>query len=456
MPDYSHLSLWLDTIDEPLEPTNPLRGDAGYDVVIIGAGFTGLWTAYYLADRDPALRIAVLERDVCGFGASGRNGGWCEGELAGGVDAYAKRSSLPEALRLMRAMQATVDEVGRVAAAEGIDCGFAKGGSIYLARNAPQAKRQREEVAHEHANGLTENDVRLLSADEARRIANATDVYGGMYTPHCAAINPAPLVRGLAEAVRRRGVAIHENTAVLSYDSGRVVTNSGVIDASVVVRATEGYTRDLGGHRRTMAPLYSLMIATEPLDESVFAEIGLANRETFNDNRYAVIYGQRTADNRLAFGGRGVPYLFGSKIKPEVERHGPTHQMIEETLIELFPVLADAKITHRWGGVLGAPRNWTPSVAFDRAKGIATGGGYIGEGVAATNLAGRTLADLITETDSELVTLPWVDITSRKWEPEPLRWLGVWGTRRVMQRADEHEYATDKESKAGVLAKKLL
>ena len=130
--------------------------------------------------------------------------------------------------------------------------------------------------------------------------------------------------------------------------------------------------------------------------------------------------------------------------------------MIEETLVELFPVLADAKITHRWGGVLGAPRNWTPSVAFDRAKGIATGGGYIGEGVAATNLAGRTLADLITETDSELVTLPWVDITSRKWEPEPLRWLGVWGTRRVMQRADEHEYATDKESKAGVLAKKLL
>ena len=144
MSDYSHLSLWLDTIDDPLEPTNPLRGDADYDVVIIGGGFTGLWTAYYLADRDPALRIAVLERDICGFGASGRNGGWCEGELAGGIDAYAKRSSLPEALRLMRAMQATVDEVARVAAAEGIDCGFAKGGSIYLARNAPQAKRQRD------------------------------------------------------------------------------------------------------------------------------------------------------------------------------------------------------------------------------------------------------------------------------------------------------------------------
>jgi glycine/D-amino acid oxidase-like deaminating enzyme len=455
--DYSSLSLWLDTlVGDDLQPSNPLRGDADYDVAIVGGGFTGLWTAYYLAERDPSLRIAVLERDICGFGASGRNGGWCEGELVAGIDGYAKRSSPEEALRLIREMQTTVDEVGRVAEVEGIDCGYAKGGSVYLARNKPQAQRMIKAVAHEHSMGLTDDDVRLLSGSEARAMVNATDVLGGMYTPHCAAINPAPLVRGLADAVRSRGVDVHEDTMVLAIEPGRVVTSRGVVRAPVVVRAVEGYTRDLGGERRTMVPLYSLMVATEPLGDEVFDEIGLADRPTFNDSRYAVIYGQRTADNRIAFGGRGVPYLFGSRISPKVEQHKPTHELIERTLVELFPSLENVAITHRWGGVLGAPRNWTPGVSYDKESGLATGGGYVGEGVAAANLAGRTLADLITETDTDLVTLPWVGVTSRSWEPEPLRWLGVWGTRKVMQNADKREFSTNEESKLGVWAKKLL
>ncbi|NNC80145.1 MAG: FAD-dependent oxidoreductase, partial [Acidimicrobiales bacterium] len=169
------MSLWLDTlVDDELSPTNPLRGDADYDVAVVGGGFTGLWTAYYLVERDPALRIAVLERDVCGFGASGRNGGWCEGELVAGIDGYAKHGTPESALRLIRAMHDTVDEVGRVADAEGIDCGYAKGGSVYLARNKPQAKRMIDAVAHEHAMGLAEEDVRLLSGSEARAMVNAT------------------------------------------------------------------------------------------------------------------------------------------------------------------------------------------------------------------------------------------------------------------------------------------
>ncbi len=229
-----------------------------------------------------------------------------------------------------------------------------------------------------------------------------------------------------------------------------------MVSAPVVVRATEGYTRSLAGERRTMVPIYSLMIATEPLPAEVFDEIGLANRQTFADDRYAVIYGQRTDDDRLAFGGRGVPYLYGSRIDPATERHGPTHQLVHDTLVELFPVLADTAVTHRWGGVLGASRNWTPSVCFDRATGLASAGGYVGEGVCAANLAGQTLADLITGNESELVGLPWVNVVSRRWEPEPLRWLGVWGTRRVMQTADRVEYESDRESKLGRLAYQLL
>lgn len=463
---YRSLGLWLNTLDGDLTPRPPFTGggDGGNaseideaDVVIVGGGYTGLWTAYYLNQRDPDLRIVILERDICGFGASGRNGGWCEGGLAAGVEQYAARSSHDDAMRLFRSLFDAVDEVGRVCRSEDIDCGYAKGGAVYLARNAAQEKRQRELMKHERAAGFTEEEIRDLTADEATAMVNATDVRRGIYFAPTAAINPAQLVRGLAEVLEQRGVIIHEQTAVTAIDDNAVRTESGaVMRGRYIVRATEAYTGSLPGHRRTLAPLYSLMIATEPLSESVMQEIGLDGRPTFADDRYSVIYGQRTADDRLAFGGRGVPYLFGSRIDPTTERHRPTHDLIRDTLVELFPVLKDVDITHRWGGVLGAPRNWTPSVDLDRRTGHATAGGYVGEGVCAANLAGHTLADLITETDSDLVTLPWVGAASRKWEPEPVRWLGIAGTRKVMNGADRREYSSNSESRRGLLASRLL
>lgn len=460
--DYRHLSLWLDTFPGSLEPRPALEADLDIDVAIVGGGFTGLWTAYYLAERDPTLRIAVLERDICGFGASGRNGGWCIAELAAGIDTYAALSSHDKAMRQARTLFAAVDEVERVSKDEGFDCRFAKGGAVYLARNAAQGKRQLALIEAERAHGFTEDEVRYLSADEAKKLVNATGVRSGIHFAATAALDPARLVRGLADAVVSRGVTIYEQTAVSAIERGRVVVDGPeggselAVKAPSIIRATEGYSVSLAGERRTLAPIYSLMIATEPLDQAVFDEIGLADRPTFADDRYAVIYGQRTADGRLAFGGRGVPYLYGSRIDPATERHGPTHRMIHETLVDLFPVLSDVEITHRWGGVMGAPRNWTPAVSFDRSTGLGSGGGYIGEGVCPSNLAGRTLADLVTGTDSDLVTLPWVNVTSRKWEPEPLRWLGVWGTRRIMGHADRKEYSSEKESRLGRWAYELL
>ena len=448
--------MWLDTFGGSLDPRPALDGDTDADVAIVGGGFTGLWTAYYLLGLDPALRVAVIERDICGFGASGRNGGWVVGELAAGIERYASLADLPASLRLARAVFDSVDEVGRVAVAEGIDCGYHKGGVIRLARTAPQAQRQVAEVAHHHELGLTPDEIRLLSADEARRHANATGVLGGIFYAPCAAHNPAQLVRGLAEAVERRGAKIYEQTAVAAIEPGRLPTDRGTVRAEVVVRATEAYTRDLRGRRRQLLPVYSLMIGTEPLPQSVFDEIGLADRPTFADDRYMVIYGQRTADDRLAFGGRGVPYLYGSRISPTVERHHRSHERIHATLVDLFPALSEARITHRWGGVLGVTRNWTPFVHFDRAAGTAGAGGYVGEGVAPANLAGRTLADLICGTASERVDLPWVGVHHRRWEPEPLRWLGVRGSRWILAAADTYESRTNREAKAAVaLARKL-
>ncbi len=453
---YRSRSMWLDIYPGSLEPRAALEGDTDTDVAIVGGGFTGLWTAYYLRRLDPTLRVAVVEREVCGFGASGRNGGSAVGELAAGIEKYAALTDLPASLRLARAVFDSVDEIGRVTGAGGIDCGYHKGGVVRFARNGPQAERQAAEVAHHHELGLNEDEIRLLTADEARSHARATGVLGGIFYAPCAAVDPARLVRGLADAVERRGAKIYEQTAAVAIEPGRVLTDRGTVRAEVVVRATEAYTRDLRGRRRQLLPIYSLMIGTEPLPPTVFDEIGLADRPTFADDRYMVIYGQRTADDRIAFGGRGVPYLYGSRIRPAIEQHHRSHERIHATLVDLFPALAKAEVTHRWGGVLAVPRNWTPFVHFDRDAGTAGAGGYVGEGVAPSNLAGRTLADLITGTDSERVDLPWVGVRHRRWEPEPLRWLGVRGSRWILAAADTYEYRTNREARAAVaLARRI-
>jgi glycine/D-amino acid oxidase-like deaminating enzyme len=239
--------------------------------------------------------------------------------------------------------------------------------------------------------------------------------------------------------VERLGASLYERTTATAIVPGHgserplVRTTTGSVRADVVVRATEGWTATLPGQRRSLVPLYSLMIATEPLGESFWADAGLAGRETFSDHRHLIIYGQRTADGRLAFGGRGAPYHFSSAIEPGFDRVPRVHAALRDTLIELFPALSDATITHTWGGPLGVPRDWFSSVGIDRGSGLAWAGGYVGDGVATSHLAGRTLADLVLGRDSELVRLPWVGHRSRRWEPEPLRWLGInaglWATR---------------------------
>ena len=454
---YRERSFWHDTCPGSLEPRAALGGDATVDVAIVGGGYTGLWTAYYLLSIDPSIRVMVIERDIVGFGASGRNGGWCVGELAAGPKRHEAVAGNDAARRFLHSLHDAVDEVGRVAKREGIDCQYAKGGAIRLARNRAHLTRQREQAElFQVAYGLTDQDMRMLDADEARAHLAATGVVGGMFFAHAAALHPARLVRGLGDAVERLGGKIVEGTAATAIEPGRVTTDQGVVKAEVVVRALEGYTGTLEGNRRTLAPLYSLMVATEPIDDVLWEEIGLGHRQTFTDDRFMVIYGQRTADGRIAFGGRGAPYNFGSRIVSSVEQRSRTHDRITKTLVELLPMLSDVAITHRWGGVLGVPRDWFPSVGFDRKGGMAWGGGYVGEGVAAANLAGRTLADLITETDSPRIDLPWVGHRSRRWEPEPLRWLGINGALRIMGIADHSEALTGRRSRLARMMQRVL
>jgi glycine/D-amino acid oxidase-like deaminating enzyme len=453
-----HLSLWWDTLPASLrEPLGaPLAGDEVADVAIVGAGYTGLWTAYYLKKADPSLRITILEAQQAGFGASGRNGGWASALFPASLDALARASSRGEAVRMKRAMNDTVDEIGRVALDEGWDIEWSKGGTVVLARTPLQWRAAQEEIAALRGWGFGEQDARLLSRDEAIAHAAATDVLGGTFTPHCAAIHPARLVRSLARTVVASGVTLHEGTVVDAIEPGIVRTAAGTVRARYVVRATEGYTRTLKGQTRTLAPVYSLMLATEPLPASTWDSIGLRSRETFSDGRHLIIYGQRTADGRLAFGGRGAPYFFGSRITPEQDRNAAVHRALWEVLVDLFPAVSGAAVTHTWGGPLGIPRDWWASCGLDASTGLAWAGGYVGDGVGTTNLAGRTLTDLITGRSTDLTSLPWVNHRSRPWEPEPFRWVGANLGLRVMTSADDVEARTGRPSRrAALFARKI-
>jgi glycine/D-amino acid oxidase-like deaminating enzyme len=444
---YRDLSYWFASLPEPVVSRPALAGDLEVDVAVVGAGYTGLWTAYYLAKADPKIRIAVLEREVAGFGASGRNGGWCSALFATSSAKLIRNYGGPAEEALRKALEHTIDEVGAVAATEGIDCHYRKGGTVMLARNAAQVQRARDEVDEARSLGIGEADLRLLSASEARELVGATQILGATYSPHCASIHPARLVRGLADVVERLGARILEQTEVVEIHPGRVVTTRGTVRAEAVVRATEGFTSQLPGSDRDVIPFYSLMIATEPIAEEILEEIGLRNGETFNDLRHLVIYGQRTLDGRIAFGGRGAPYHFGSRIEPSFDRDTKMHSLIRETLVELFPALRETAITHRWGGPVGIARDWHPSVGFDRAKGLGWAGGYVGDGVAVTNLAGRTLAALVSGEENECTRLCWVGHRSRRWEPEPLRWIGVNTALQAMGTADRAEQRSGRPSR---------
>lgn len=442
------VSFWLTQLD-PTEPRPALSGSRTADVCIVGGGFTGMWTAYELIRRRPSLEVVVLEANEVGFGASGRNGGWVEGSLAGDRRHWAARGGRDGVIALERAMHETVDEIGRVAEREGIDCGFKKGGALSVAQTDLEAERVRALVAQDRAWGLGEEDSVLLDGEQARRRVAVGGIVAGRWFRHCARVQPAKLVRGLGDATERAGATIHEGTVVRRIDPGVALTDGGEVRAGVIVRATEAYTSRLEGQRRVMLPLYSSVIATEPLGPPVWSELGWEDADTLADGRRRYVYIQRTADDRIVIGGGGVPYRYGSRTDAEQPPAAEVTLALRARLVELFPSLSDVRIDGAWHGVLGVPRQWAPAVGIDRSTGLAWGGGYVGEGVAAANLAGRTLADLILERDSELTRLPWVGSMGRRWLPEPLRFAAVRGVYAMIGAADRRELDTGRDSMVG-------
>jgi len=450
---YRERSLWLDQLAEPLTPRPSLAGDHDCDVAIVGAGFTGLWTAYYLRTLQPQLRVSVIEREIAGFGPSGRNGGWAVGGIAGSAKAFGIAHDRDRRLRALRATFNAVDEIGEVVGREQIDCGYRKSGALTVATSDPQWARLRARAAD---SGGAEEDGRLLAATQVEEFVSIPDVRGGWFVPHGARIDPARLVRGLATACERHGVTIFERTAASAIEQGRVRCASGTVRAPIVLRATESYTTQLRGQRPRYLPLYSLMIATAPLPDEVWATLAWRDGLLIDDSHYLFFYAQRTTDGRIAIGGRGAPYRLTSPIDLRNERNEHVRERLVRTLARAFPAAADAPLTHHWGGPLAVPRDWSMAIAFDRASGIGFAGGYTGHGVAAANMSGRTLADLVLGRDSDLTTMPWVGHKSRGWEPEPIRFLASTAIVHMLGAADRREDTTGRPDRRVRLLRPFL
>jgi glycine/D-amino acid oxidase-like deaminating enzyme len=383
-------SVWSQQLPDR-RPADPLDGDTTADVVVVGAGLTGLWTAYYLLDADAALDVLVVEAGVAGDGASTRGLGACTADLSISAERLALAFGRQEAAEVREAMRDAVVEVGGALALEQVECGFSFGGAVRVARNAAQAERLGELVAT--ASGWGDEWTYLDAADVEEHVL-VPDVVAGAWTPDCAVLDPARLVRGLLHVLASRGVRFAERTTALRISPHAVVTDRGTVRAPHVLSAVEVGSPGLATGR-TLAAVPAHGLATVPLGASAWAQIGLDPAVVVRDTAHLPVQARRTTDSRLVLTGIG------------------SAGQLDHALAELFPAATVAGAT-RWSGYLGVPRDGMPSVHLD-PSGVGGASGFGASGVAAANLAGRTLADLVCGIDSPLVHLPWVGHVSPQW-----------------------------------------
>lgn len=437
---YRRESYWLDSIEESLEPLPALEDDIACDVVIVGAGFSGLWTAYHLKLVAPDAHIAILEAEIAGFGASGRNGGAVGGYYYAFDKWVADPATMDAAITVKKDMIKTVYRIGEVCAAEGIDCHYVREGNYMVATTKKEEALIREMADGFSHLGFGPPDYEMISADEVQRHVNIEGVRSCVYSPHFATIQPARLARGLARVLREKGVRLFERSKVQSLSPGRVSTAKGTVRAKTVVLAAEAYMKSIKGFERLLVPIHGQMIATAPLENDILNKTGITPpaRPYFSVMSPMPLYGQLTKDGRIVL-GTGDTYYFGSRMKQGSEyAKGTSHTaFVYRRLLDSFPKLSNVPITHRWGGAMGYSRDTAPTVFLDKQKELAWIGGHSGSGLAPSFLMGATLADLISGNKNDRTSYPWVrDGFPRYWEPEPVRWIGVTAVNAWLQLQD--------------------
>ncbi|PWA07610.1 FAD-dependent oxidoreductase [Pueribacillus theae] len=441
---HSSRSYWLESSGDDLTPRPRLNEKIIVDVAILGAGYTGLWTAYYLLLQNPSLKIAIIEREITGFGASGRNAGWCSPRFSVTPPVAIERYGSERARELQLTMFDTVNEVERVIQIENMNVDWKKAGFLKVTLGENLLSQLENEMKTYRKLGL-ENYYQLLSKEKTDERIHIQGLKASILTKVSAVLHPGKLVRQLARIVERRGVKIYEQTEVLDFIEGesmkppKLLLTEGAVKADVaVIIAGEAYLSQMTKFRRRIIPMYSSMILTEPLSEKQWSTIGWENRETVGSNTLAQDYLQRTVDGRILFGvGNGGPYRYSSKIKDSFDTYGPVIEWLKQRVIKWFPSISRDQFTHVWGGPIGVTSDWTPNFQYDKRTRVAKAFGYFGQGVSTSNLAGRILSDLITERKTLLTNLPVVQHSSPKWVPEPFRWIGARFIQSEIERLDK-------------------
>jgi len=415
-----------------------------FDVVIIGAGFSGLWSAFHLKQFQPNLKIAIFEKEYVGFGASGRNGGWASAEYPTSSNRLIKENGLESYKNLRTAITKSIDEISEIAKSNNWQIDYAKGGALVFARGNAQLSRISKEIDDEH---------QLLNKSQTTELINIPSALGSVFTPHCAALNPFKLVRALADHLEKLGVMIYEQSSVSQIRDKQVEVNDFDVNCTFSIRATEAFTpRKWMGNRQI--PIYSLMVATEPLSNEVVKEIRNAQRATFQEACHLITYAQITSDNRLALGGRGVRYKLFSRLSERSEIDNRMHSALERRARSWFPQIANTKFEYRWGGAVALTRRWQAYLNFDQATGRAEIGGYVGDGVTLSYLVAKTLAEKMS--NIKTANLPFIDQGIGRWEPEPIRYLAVNAGFKATVLADYEEKITKRPSLLAAIIDPLI
>lgn len=440
--DAARGSFWLDPVSgaPTVEPAPPLRGTVDADLCIVGGGFTGLWTALHAKARDPARDVLVLEAETCGFGASGRNGGFCIASLTHGLENGRRR--FPEELEeLERLGLANFDALCADVERHGIDCELERTGELDVVLVPTAAEDLEEQAAALRAVG---HDAVALDRDEARRALRSPVIHGGVWDRTGAAlVHPGKLAAGLRRAALEAGVRLHEHTPATGLqdrdgpDGGvDVRCAEGRVRAARVVLGTNAFPPLVRRIRRYVAPVYDHVLVSEPLSAEQRERIGWADRQGIGDDAHQFHYFRLTADDRILWGGYDAVHRFGGPVRPELDDHEPTFGRLAQHFRTALPQLEDVRFTHRWGGAIDTCSRFSVFFGTAHRGRVSYALGYTGLGVAATRFGAEVALDLVDGEPSALTRLRYVRDRPLPFPPEPLRWAGISVTRNRMAAAD--------------------
>jgi len=435
---YADKGLWHATFGE-YRPDPPLRGQASADVAIIGGGFTGIATAYWLLKAEPSLKVTVLEQEVVGYGASGRNGSFAMTVVGLGLDLLAKIKGRDRAIAAQRYLERAVDLVGELVEEESLDCDYIRPGFLRMATTPAYVKKIRREIELAHSLGI--EGIEWLDRDQARARVNSEHYLGAWWEPRMALVNPLKLVREMKRVATGLGATVHEGTPVTSIsreDGFRITTPGGTLNADRLVLATNAYSHLFPIAGRRQIPAWTYVVATEPLSEDQLGPVGWDGFEGVEDARNLIHYYRRTPDNRLLMGGGPVGFGYGRDMERDSNPAAWKH--LEEHIADLFPSLAGVRIGHRWGGPFSVTTDLTPALGYLGDSRAVYSLGCIGHGVAMTHLNGQTIRDLILERHTDLTDHFFVNRRVIPWPPEPLRYSASMAIRGYLQMEDRfHE-----------------